>query len=158
MFTGIAYSTVLATVAVVAVLAVGWYWIAPKLRVTRRSFFVFTLWGIPFVIGQYSQQCEWGPQWMQRHLLDLAYAPWGTALVTSLSIIGVAALGREIAEKALTVGSLLVILAFGYVSELWDTAWAWHATGSLVSAIDIGDYFAITTGGVITIVLYLRLR
>jgi hypothetical protein len=67
----IAYSNALASVGVVALPIVGRGWIAPKLSfLLRRFFFTLTLLGIPFVIGQYSQEDEWGPIWMQYHLLD----------------------------------------------------------------------------------------
>ena len=154
MLTSLAYSNILATVAVLGLPLVGWWWIAPKLSIcTVRYFFTLNIWGIPFVVGQYCQQNGWGPLWIQRHLLDLAYAPWGTALAMAILAIGTSLLGIKITEKALITSGFIAILVFGYASEFWDTAWAWHATGSLVTAADTGDYLTITIGAVITPIL-----
>jgi hypothetical protein len=151
-----AWSNILATVAVVSLPIVGRCWIAPKLSPsTRRYFFTLTLWGIPFVIGQYSQEDEWGSIWVQYHLLDLSYAPWGTALVMCALLIFASWFNRELTKKVLLVSSFGVILAIGYGTEIWDTLWAWHDFGSFASAFDKGDYVTLTAGSMATVVLYL---
>lgn len=154
----LAYSNTLASVAVVALPVVGRGWIAPKLGILlRRFFFILTLWGVPFVIGQYSQEDEWGPVWMQYHLLDFTYTPWGTALGMCLLLIGARVLGKEMRRKTLLGCSFLVTVAIGYVTEIWDTAWTWYGGESLAKAVDVGDYIALTVGGVATALLYLWL-
>lgn len=154
----LAASNILASVAVVSLPVVGRSWIAPKLSLPlRHYFFALTLCGIPFVIGQYSQECEWGSLWVQYHLLDLSYAPWGTALTMCVLVIGANLLNREVAKKTLLVSSFGIIMTFGYMSEVWDTMWAWHESKSFTQAIDVGDYTTITAGGVATLLLYIWL-
>lgn len=151
-----AYSNILAIVAVVCLPIVGGKWVAPKLSIaTKRCFFTFSLWGIPYVIGQCAQEDEWGSLWVQYHLLDLSYAPWGTALVMCALPLGAAFVGKDVSgEKAFAVG-LCAIIAFGHASEIWDTAWALSGGEPLGSAIDSGDYATITYGVVIAAVSYL---
>ncbi len=160
MVMSLAYSNVLASVAVVCLPIVGKSWIAPKLShpPLRRYFFALTLWGIPFVIGQFSQEDKWGSLWIQYHLLDLSYAPWGTALVMCLLLIGASLLDKEVTKRALLVSSFTAILTFGYGSEVWDTLWAWHDGQPFALAIDVGDYATITAGGIATVMLYLWFR
>lgn len=154
----LAYSNALASVGVVALPLVGRGWIAPKLSLLLRRFFFTLTWsGIPFVIGQYCQEDEWGPIWMQYHLLDLCYTPWGTALGMCLLLIGASWLGKEMERRMLLGVSFLVTVGIGYVTEIWDTAWAWHDGAPLAKAVDVGDYVAVTVGGVITVLLYLWL-
>jgi hypothetical protein len=159
MFVSLTWSNLLATGAVVSLPIVGRSWVASKLSPsTRRFFFALTLWGIPFVLGQYSQEDEWGSVWVQYHLLDLSYAPWGTALVMCAFTLGAAVLNREVTKRVLLVSSFGVILAIGYGTEIWDTLWAWHTFGSFPLAIDVGDYVTITAGGVATLVFYVWFR
>lgn len=154
-----AYSNVVATVAVVCLPLVGRSWIAPKLSpLLRRYFFTLTLWGLPFAIGQYCQENRWGSIWVQYHLLDLSYAPWGMALVMYLFLISANLLDTEVPKRLLLVSSFVTIIAFGYGSEIWDTMWAWCDGEPFALAIDVGDYITITAGGVATVVLYLWLR
>jgi hypothetical protein len=153
------WSNVLATLGVVCLPIVGRSWIASKLNSSiRRYFFALTIWGIPFVIGQYSQEDKWGSLWVQYHLLDLSYAPWGMALAMCLILIGAAVLGREVTNKMLLVSSFTVIIGIGYGTEFWDTMWAWHDYGSLASAFDVGDYVTLTIGGAATVILYVWFR
>ncbi|MDN5274363.1 MAG: hypothetical protein JWP06_264 [Candidatus Saccharibacteria bacterium] len=155
----LAYSNVLATVAVVCLPLVGRSRIAPKLSpLLRRYFFTLTMWGLPFAIGQYCQENRWGSLWVQYHLLDLSYAPWGMALIMCLFLIGADLLNTEVSKRLLLVSSFAIILAFGYGSEVWDTMWAWYDGEPFALAIDVGDYITITAGGVATVVLYLWLR
>jgi hypothetical protein len=154
-----AWSNILASVAVVGLPVVGGRWIAPKLGLPlQRYFFALALWGVPFVIGQYSQEDKWGSLWIQYHLLDLSYAPWGTALVMCLFSSGASLTNRMIPKKALLVSSFTATLAFGYGSEIWDTLWAWHDGEAFALAIDVGDYITLTAGGAATVALYLLFR
>lgn len=154
-----AYSNVVAFVAVVYLPVLGWSRIAPMLSLPmQRYFFALTLWGVPFVVGQFSQQDEWGHRWFQYHLLDLSYAPWGTALTMCLLLIASRRLNKPMTKRMLLVSSFGVIIAFGYVSEVWDTLWAWRAGQTLAMAIDVGDYVTITVGGVATVALYFCFR
>ena len=149
-----AWSNILAVVAV-TILPLGGIRIAPKLTVvSRRFFFVLTVWGAPFLVGQFAQYDEWGALWVQYHLLDFAYVPWGVALVMLLLFMGTLMLGKELPSAALFVCSLGAVLLFGYGTELWDTAWAWYGNASLWEAIDIGDYYAITLGAAVTAATY----
>lgn len=184
----LAGSNVLATVLVTGLPIVGWRWVAPALTPTMKNyFFALTIWGLPFVIGQYSQEDEWGSIWVQYHLLDLSYAPWGTGLVLGTFVIlrrllerssgwaqrhlsilsstprGASAVVRRLlnlrlTDEVLLRGSFGVIIGFGYVSEFWDSMWSWHTYGSLASAFDMGDYATITIGGAATVALYLWFR
>jgi hypothetical protein len=155
----IAYSNALASAAVVALPAVGGRWIAPQLSPSlQRYFFALTLGGIPFVIGQYSQEDEWGPKWVQYHLLDIGYAPWATAIAMCLLVMGARLRKKEMRRRTLLVGSFSATILAGYVTEVWDTAWAWYGDGSFTLAVDVGDYVAITAGGVATIALYMWFR
>ncbi|HSW92040.1 MAG TPA: hypothetical protein VLG09_05325, partial [Candidatus Saccharimonadales bacterium] len=150
----LAGSNILASVAVVGLPVVG-SWIAPKLSLSLRYFFfTLTLCGIPFVIGQYSQEDEWGPIWVQYHLLDLSYVPWGTAVVMCLLLIGARVLGKDVRRRTLLGGSFLATVAFGYLSEFWDTMWTWYDGEPLAKAVDGGDYITITAGVVVTAVFY----
>lgn len=159
------YSNVLAALGVVLLPLVGWRWVAPQFRPsTRRYFFLLVLpWGAPFVLGQFSQADEWGPVWVQYHLLDLAYAPWGTALALITLSIGVrvarrvvkwAALQR-LTEKSMVVISLVVMITIGYITEIYDTFVDSdrYNVGFWV-AFDIGDYATLTTGAVVAVGLY----
>lgn len=154
----LAFSNVLATVAVVALPAVGISRIAPIFsRSQQRYFFGLTLWGIPFVIGQYSQQDEWGAIWVQYHLLDLSYGPWGTGCMICILAFVARMRGRVMATQPLIKWSILAALGFGYASEFWDTLWTWSHCESFVRAVDVGDYVTITAGGLPTIAVYLWL-
>jgi hypothetical protein len=124
----------------------------------RRYFFALTLWGAPFVLGQFSQEDEWGHDWVQYHLLDLSYAPWGTAFAMAVFLLLSRFSSKIIAKRVLLVSSFGVIIVFGYVSEVWDTAWAWHDGKPLSAAIDVGDYLTITVGAVTTVALYFYCR
>lgn len=152
------WSNVLAAVAVTAV-PFGGMWIAPRVAVsTKRYFFALTLWGAPFLIGQLAQQDEWGTLWIQYHLLDLAYASWGTALVMLLLLVGAHVTGRHMSDAVLCTRSLAAVLLFGYGSELWDTFWTWYGDIPLRQAADVGDYKTITAGAVMTMALHLWFR
>jgi hypothetical protein len=156
-----AASNDLASVAVASLPIVGGYWIAPELRrlSLQRYFFSLTLCGIPFVIGQYSQEDKWGPLWVQYHLLDLSYVPWGTALVMCLILIGAKPFHKRVTKRVLLKRSYLATILFGYVSEFWDTGQAWIIDGQpFTRAVDMGDYTTITIGGITTVVLYVWLR
>lgn len=146
----IAYSNLLATVAVICLPVVGGIWIAPAS--VRRCFFALNLWGIPFLVGQYAQEGEWGSKWVQYHLLDLSYGPWGTALV--ICMLSLLWRGR-LSAKVLFTGGCSATIAFGYASEIWDTIWAWRGGQTFLLAIDTGDYITITAGGLATILIYL---
>ena len=151
------WSNILATVAV-CLSAIGGIWAAPKLGAIRRHFIALNLWGIPFVIGQYAQQDEWGPMWVQYHLLDLSYAPWGTAAL-ALGLLAVASFfGKSMSSEMICAMSLGAITIAGYITEVWDTVWAWHGGASFVSAVDMGDYQAITLGVVVAAGLHLWLQ
>lgn len=154
----LALSNVLATIAVVALPVVGGSSIAPIFsRSQQRYFFGLALWGIPFAIGQYSQQDEWGALWIQYHLLDLSYVPWGTGCMICTLLFVARIRDRAIATQSLIKWSILVALGFGYASELWDTLWTWSYCESFVQAVDVGDYVTITVGGLPTVVIYLWL-
>ncbi|MDX2776054.1 hypothetical protein PV379_01630 [Streptomyces caniscabiei] len=144
-----------------AVLALpfGGMWIAPNVAVsTRRLFFALNAWGVPFLIGQIAQRDEWGSLWIQYHLLDLAYAPWGTALVMFLLFAGARVAGRRMSDAALCANSFAAVLLFGYGSELWDTFKVWYDGYSLRQATDTGDYKTITAGVLATLALWLWFR
>jgi hypothetical protein len=144
----LAWSNILATVAAVLLPLVGGIWIAPKLTTTaRRSFFVLTLWGAPFVLGQCAQEDKWGSLWVQYHFLDLCYTPWGTALLMFLIPAGAKLAGRKVPDKLFAV-SLILTTGFGYVTEMWDTAWSLHDGLPLRYAVDTGDYATLTIGAV----------
>ena len=158
MIMSFAWSNVLAALAVVA-LPLGGMWIAPMLAVsTKRLFFTLNTWGIPFLIGQITQRDERGSLWVQYHLLDLAYVPWGTALVILLLSVGVHMTGRPMSDAALYTSSFAAVLLFGYGSELWDTLVSWYAGYSLQRAADVGDYTTITVGALATMAIYLWCR
>lgn len=149
------YSNILTVVAAVCLPVVGGRWIAPKLNdAERRCFFTLTLWGVPYVIGQCAQQDKWGSQWLQYHLLDLCFAPWATALAMCGLTLGAACFGKSLSSEATFLVSLRAVLVGGYITEVWDTAWAWQAEGSLRLAIDAEDYTTITLGGIAAIVIY----
>lgn len=151
----LAFSNLLAFAAVVALPFAGRRRIAPNLSSSlRRYFFFLTLWGAPFVIGQYSQESEWGPIWLQYHFLDFCYGPWGVAF--AMAVYGILAnmLGREMTERALLVWSFSTILGVGYITEIWDTAWALHYGDPFMLAVDMRDYIALTVGGVVAAMLY----
>src|SRR5882757_6517134 len=97
------WSNVLATAGVMCLPMAGKNWIASNLDnlYVRRYFFALTLWGVPFVIGQYSQERKWGAKWIQYQLLDFCYVPWCTALVMCLCLIGARMSSRVITRKRL---------------------------------------------------------
>jgi hypothetical protein len=74
-----------------------------------------------------------------------------------LLLIGARVLGKEMGRRTLLGGSFFVTVIIGYVTEIWDTAWAWHDGAPLAKAVDVGDYVAVTAGGVATVLLYLWL-
>ena len=149
------WSNILATVAAVLLPIVGGVWVAPKLSVAaRHSFFALNLWGVPFVVGQLAQEDEWGSLWFQYHFLDLCYTPWGTALLMCLIPAGAMWLGKKVPEKLFVI-CLVLTLGFGYVTEVWDTAWALHDGASLIDALDVNDYTVLTAGAVATMVFHL---
>lgn len=155
MLVSLVYSNVLATVAVASLPIVGRSWVAPKLSPSvRRHFFALAIGGgIPFALGQYAQADEWGSLWVQYHLLDLSYAPWGMALVMCLLSLAATLLKRSVSEKVLIRNSIIAVLAFGYGSEIWDTCWALHDEVSVL-AVDVGDYITITVGAVVAVAFY----
>jgi len=160
----LAWSNILAVVAAVCLPAVGGTWIAPKLPVAaRRSFFALTLWGGPFVLGQLAQEDEWGSLWFQYHFLDFCYLPWGTALLMCLLPVGAKLLNQRVPEKLFMI-CLILTLGFGYVTEVWDTAWSLHDGAPLLYAVDVNDYAALTAGAAaavafhLSVVFHLRLQ
>jgi hypothetical protein len=159
-----AWSNILAAVAVVCLPVVGGVWIAPKLCITtKRCFFALNLWGVPFVLGQFSQEDEWGSLWFQYHFLDLCYTPWGTALLMCLIPASAERIGKKVPKKLFAIG-LILTLGFGYLTEVWDTAWSLYDGASLRQAVDVGDYATLTLGAIaavafhLCVVFHLRLR
>ncbi len=158
------YSNILAVIGVILLPLVGRRWVAPQFRPSTRRYFLLTLlWGAPFVVGQLSQADEWGPIWVQYHLLDLAFVPWATALVIATLSLGIRLARRmkrlprvqRLSEKALIWSSFGAMFGFGIGSEVWDS---WIDAGrfgiSFWTACDIGDYATLTTGAVAAVALY----
>lgn len=154
-----AYGNVLAVVAIVFVSIVGGSRVAPMLSHTGRWFFATLVpSSIPYTVGQFGQEGEWGPLWMQYHLCDLVYGSWGVAIGMCIVWTGGRCIGVDFSEKVLIAISFASITFVGYVTEFWDTYWVWRGKGSLAAAVDVGDYVTISTGIAVTAILYVLTR
>lgn len=151
----LACSNVLAVVAAVCLPIAGGRWTAPQLDTAeRRCFFALTLWGVPFVVGQCAQHDKWGSLWVQYHLLDLSYTPWGTALAMCALTIGARWRGKNIPSETVFTTSVYATFMAGYATEVWDTAWACIDGQPFNKAFDTGDYTALTVGAMLAIMTY----
>lgn len=148
-----AWSNLLAAAIVLGLPITGRIWIAPTLDdgfQVRRYFFALNLWGIPYLIGQYCQEDKWGDLWVQYHLQDLSYAPWGVASFLCLCFAGRSLFDKEITRRVLLADNSIVTMVTGHISEIWATIWAWYAGRSTRNVLLMGSFIAIMIAGYIS--------
>jgi hypothetical protein len=61
----------------------------------------------------------------------------------------------RVPEERLFVTGLVLTLGFGYVTEIWDTAWSLYDGAPLRLAVDIDDYASLTAGAAAAVVFHL---
>lgn len=155
------WSNILAVVGVTFTTVVGMKYIVPTLPTSYKAHYIHMMaWGFLYIIGQVAQSCKFGPLWVQYQLCDLCYASWAPTL--GISALVVLRKLRHIAISTLDIRlwSIRTFFGFailGYVIEVWDTLWAWSYDGTLVSAIDRGDYIILTFGAAFAFACYRQL-
>lgn len=147
------YSNILTAIGIGFTIIVGIAWVLPKLSGASRHYYLFLLaWTAPYMIGQVSQEDEWGSIWVQYHLVDFSYIQSSTAFGAALHV-AVCRLRKWRSTQTgifLSMAALfLVSIIVSYIGEIWDTGWAIATYGWQLSAIDAMDYMVFTAGLVI---------